>query len=155
MTILPKLLYYFRTLPINIPKTRLESLQREINRFIWNNKKPRCSYSLMHRSQHNGGLGLPNLWFYFLAARLVQLAQWFSPDTNISWLNFESTSILPLNLKGILWSNMKSHHTLNKRNTIIAHFIQLWNRIKDNFKLSSETPPLASFLGDPRSPLHS
>lgn len=153
MTILPKLLYYFRALPINVPKTRLESLQREINRFIWNNKKPRCSYNLMHRPQDRGGLGLPNLWLYFLATRLVQMAQWSSPDTNISWLTFKSTSIHPLNIRGILWSNTKLYHILNKKNTLIAQLILLWNRIKDNFKLYSATPPLASFLGDPRFPL--
>lgn len=97
-------------------------------------------------------MGLPNLWLYFLAARLIQLAQWFSPATNISWLIFETSSILPLNLKGVLWANLKSNHALIKHNTIISHFIQLWNRIKDNFKLLSETPPLASFLGDLRLP---
>lgn len=141
MTILPKLLYYFRTLPINVPKTKLESLQRKINKFIWNNKKPRCSYSLMYRTQHSGGLGRPNLWLYYLAARLIQLAQWFSPATNISWLIFETSSILPLNLKGVLWANLKSNHALIKHNTIISHLIQLWNRFKDNFKLISGPPP--------------
>lgn len=150
MTILPKLLYYFRALPINIPKTRVEAFQREINRFIWSDKKPTYNYSLMHRPQNKCGLGLPNIWHYFLAARLTQSAQWFAPTLYISWITFESTSISPLYLQGILQSNLKSHHDILKLNTIVAHSLQLWLRISDNFKLSLETPPLATFLGDSR-----
>ena len=87
MTILPKLLFYFRALPINVPKSRIDALQREINKFIWYNKKPRCSYILMYESQPKGGLGLPHLWAYFLAARLTHIVQWHASDPNIPCLN--------------------------------------------------------------------
>lgn len=60
--------------------------------------------------------------------------------------------ILPLHLQGILWSNITSYKRLIKYNIIVAQFFQLWNKYKDTFKLSSKTPPLASFLGDPRFP---
>lgn len=33
MSVIPKRLYYFRALPINVPKNRIQSLQREINLF--------------------------------------------------------------------------------------------------------------------------
>lgn len=153
MTILPKLLYFFRTLPINIPKSKLFSIQRNINKFIWAGKKPRCSYALMHRPQSEGGLGLPNIWLYYLAARLTQLSQWFTPTHETPWKKFEITSIKPLYLQGILWSNITSYSKLSKLNIIVAQFLQLWIKHKDTFKLSSNTPPLASFLGDPRFPL--
>lgn len=104
----------------------------------------------MHRPQINGGLGLPNLWHYFLAARLSQLSHWFAPNSNIPWKIFESFSISPLNLQGILWSNQYNYHKLNKSNVIVAQFLQLWVKIKDPFKLASSVPPPASFLGDTR-----
>ena len=150
MNILPKLLYYFRTLPINISKSRLEAIQRLINKFIWANKRPRYSYALQHRTQTNGGLGLPNIWKYFLAARLSQLSQWFSPSKNIPWKKFETSSITPLHLQGILWSRYVLYRDLIKRNIIVAHLYQLWLNTKDPFLLSSEISPLTSFLGDPR-----
>lgn len=71
MALLPKLLFYFRAFPIQIPKNTLDSLHREINKCIWLSKKPKFGYSLMHRSQSNGGLSLPNLWCYYLAARFT------------------------------------------------------------------------------------
>lgn len=104
----------------------------------------------MHRPQINEGLGLPNLWQYFLAARLTQLSQWFAPIHNIPWKIFESISVSPLHLQGILWSNLNSHCKLNKSNIIVAQFLQLWLKIKDPNKLSSNVPPLASYLGDSR-----
>lgn len=70
MTILPKLLYYFRALPINVPKSKLLYIQRIINKFIWAGKKPRCSYALMHRPQTSGGFGLPNIWLYFFSSQI-------------------------------------------------------------------------------------
>lgn len=38
MAILPKLLFFFRTLPIYVSKTYIESIQRDVNKFIWRHK---------------------------------------------------------------------------------------------------------------------
>ena len=153
MNILPKLLYYFRTIPINVPKSKLEALQRLINKFIWADKRPRYSYALQFKSQPSGGLGLPNLWKYFLAARLSQITQWFSPNRNVPWISFESSSIYPLYLQGILWSKYVLYKDLIKRNIIVAHAFKLWQNIQDIFSLASTISPFTSYLGDPRLPL--
>lgn len=104
----------------------------------------------MFRPQNKGGLGLTNIWQYFLATKLTQMAQWFAPTPYIPWLNFESTSISPHFLQGLLWSDLNSHHKIRKLNNIVAHFLQLWPKIDKTLKPSSNTPPLASFLGDSR-----
>uniref|UniRef100_A0A8C5LUV5 Reverse transcriptase domain-containing protein n=1 Tax=Leptobrachium leishanense TaxID=445787 RepID=A0A8C5LUV5_9ANUR len=41
MSLLPKLLYYFRTIPIRLPKSYLDEVQSLLNHYVWNGKRPR------------------------------------------------------------------------------------------------------------------
>lgn len=76
MTILPKLLYLFRALPVKISKSYLLKLQAHFNRFIWKDKPPRFSREVLYRPYRLGGLGVPQEWLYYLASRFSQQAQW-------------------------------------------------------------------------------
>lgn len=89
MTILPKILYLFRALPIRLNKVTITKFQTEINKFIWSDSRPRLSRSVLHNPQKNGGLGLPDFWLYYLAARWSQIAQWHIPNPKVPWVRFE------------------------------------------------------------------
>ncbi|XP_069805749.1 ATP synthase subunit ATP5MJ, mitochondrial [Dendropsophus ebraccatus] len=47
MTILPKLLYYFETLPVRVPLSELRAIQRDIFKFIWASRRHRIPKSVM------------------------------------------------------------------------------------------------------------
>jgi hypothetical protein len=47
MAILPKAIYRFNGIPIKIPTQFFNELERAIGRFIWNNKKPRMTVSVL------------------------------------------------------------------------------------------------------------
>lgn len=76
-----KLLFYFRALPLHVSRQMIDTIQREVNRFIWCVKKPHLGKMMVYRPRAMGGLGMPNLWLHYLSARLVQLAQWHAPPT--------------------------------------------------------------------------
>lgn len=149
MTLLPKLLFIFRSLLINIPKTYIDKLQQEVNRFIWQNKRPRFSKHILYKCQSTGGLGLPNFWFYFLAALFSQIAQWNIPDSKVPWVGFESDSILPYYLSSILWSPSNVTYKLTPLNSIVFHSLRLWHSYKNRLGLISPAPPGSSFLEEP------
>jgi hypothetical protein len=47
MTIMPKAIYRFNATPIQIPTQFFNELARAMDRFIWNNKKPRIAKTLL------------------------------------------------------------------------------------------------------------
>lgn len=64
MTLLPRILYFFRSLSIQIIKACLQ-LQSKIITFIWGNKGHRLSKSVLFLARNQGGFGLPNLFWYY------------------------------------------------------------------------------------------
>lgn len=152
MNILPKLLFLFRSLPLYVSRSVIQKVQMDLLRFIWQNKKPRMGKVLMYRAQRRGGLGCPDLWKYFLASRLIQMAQWHIVPAPVPWLQFEQISVTPYYLPGILWSRSVSPRDITPLNNIVGQSLYLWSLYRKKFKLHSDVPLLSSFLGEPSFP---
>lgn len=65
MTVLPKFLYLFQSLPLFIPLSFFKSLDSVISTFIWNGKHPRLKKAHLQKSRCEGGMSLPNFKFYY------------------------------------------------------------------------------------------
>lgn len=91
MQILPKLLYYFRSLPIPIPQKFFIQLEKCLKKYIWGGKKPRIALAHLYKPKHLGGVGLPNAQTYYKAAILDQMKYWFSCQTDNRRSDIERT----------------------------------------------------------------
>lgn len=76
MNVLPRLLYPFQMLPIDVPKATFDKLDKLISKFIWQGRRPRIRLKTLQLSKSCGGLKLPNLRYYFWAAQLKPLTVW-------------------------------------------------------------------------------
>lgn len=61
-----------------------------MNKFIWQNWKPRLPLPTINRRLTLGGLGLPNLQVYHIAVTLDQIRYWWHNSKDKQWVHLES-----------------------------------------------------------------
>jgi hypothetical protein len=69
MAILQQAMYRFNAISINIPTQFFNELEREICKFIWNNKKPRIVKTLLKDKKTSGGVTMPHLKLFYVESR--------------------------------------------------------------------------------------
>uniref|UniRef100_A0A803SRA5 Reverse transcriptase domain-containing protein n=1 Tax=Anolis carolinensis TaxID=28377 RepID=A0A803SRA5_ANOCA len=136
MNILPKLLYLFRNIPIIRGKKLFVEWNWEINKFIWQNKKPRIKFSTMITPKERGGFDVPSLQLYHDACAL----EW-----TIDWVKLEKIKLLTIegfNLRwgwhGYLWQEKEKVDKQFGNHFIRSALIGIWKKYKRH--LYEKTP---------------
>lgn len=151
MTILPKLLYLFQTLPIPVPHSHLSKLQSDLFKFTWNYKRHRIPRSVMMAARSDGGLAFPNLIKYYQATQLRAIASWFTQRSYNRWTEIEKIWLAPTHPNNLLWSARAEVPPERSLGTV-SHLRRLWNKLSNVHELSSEKSVLTSFIYNPKIP---
>lgn len=123
MTLLPRLLYLFRSLPIPIKKSFIRKLQSDIISFVWGKRGYRCPSNTLLRLKSQGGVDLPDLWAYYQAAQLAQISMIFSQGPKPDWLAIERRATPHHTLDYLLWCDPKIRPAIISP-TLAFHFAQ-------------------------------
>lgn len=132
MNVLPRLLYPFQMLPIDIPKSTFDKLDKLIARFIWQNKRPRIRLKTLQLLKSGGGLKLPNLQYYFWAAQMRPISIWIQDLTNTRWLDIEK-SLCARPLQTLLFLDIPLNEVQMSEWTRAT--LKIWRKIKLSFGL--------------------
>uniref|UniRef100_A0A3P9LA26 Reverse transcriptase domain-containing protein n=1 Tax=Oryzias latipes TaxID=8090 RepID=A0A3P9LA26_ORYLA len=89
MVILPRLMYLFQMLPIEIKDQQFIEWDKMISRYIWKGKRPRIRYKVMQLSKDKGGMALPTLKDYYYAAQIRPLVGLCDPQFRARWKEIE------------------------------------------------------------------
>lgn len=99
MSVMPRFLFLFQTVPIFIPKSFFKDLDKVISTFIWNKKIPRIRKGYLERQKEDGELSLPNFLYYYWAVNAHKLLFWgsrVSDDDCPFWCQMEQYSSNPV-----------------------------------------------------------
>lgn len=147
MTILPKLLYYFHILPLQVPLHFLRLLQNRTFQFIRANKHPRISREtlLTQRLQW-----VPNIAKYYLATQITQLSLLHATFNTPLWFFLELPNCAPIAMPTLLWLP----HNLPPLtlSPLLHHSLQVWDPVWYSACLMSPFPPLLPIANNPLFP---
>lgn len=140
MNILPKLLYLFQMLPIDIPKLAFDNLDKLISKFIWQGRRPRVRLKTLQLLKSQGGLKLPNFRHYFWAAQLRPIIIWIQDFSDSRWLNIEK-SLCAVPLLALPFIETPAGDTQMSEWTRVT--LNIWRKIKVSFGLPKKISALS------------
>uniref|UniRef100_A0A8C5LPC0 Reverse transcriptase domain-containing protein n=1 Tax=Leptobrachium leishanense TaxID=445787 RepID=A0A8C5LPC0_9ANUR len=148
MIILPKLLYVFRALPLNLPKHYLVKVQSVLTSYVWNNKRPRVPRKLLTYRHRDGGLNMIHVQHYYWASCLASLSESFHTHPAPQWLTIEAAYMEGHDLPTLLWVPVRARPRISSPLTSTVLHLRIWDKGFDSFTMHhplSMATPMAAF----------
>lgn len=136
ISILPRLLYLFQTLPIEVSKLQFTEWDKIISRYIWLGRKPRVRYSTLQLSKDRGGLSLPRMKDYYYYAQLRPLVCLCDPLFKSKWKDLEERTTNGPPIQAMIADSKLQLHLKDPDNPWIKFTFKIWNEVCRENKLN-------------------
>uniref|UniRef100_A0AAR2JJM9 Reverse transcriptase domain-containing protein n=1 Tax=Pygocentrus nattereri TaxID=42514 RepID=A0AAR2JJM9_PYGNA len=138
MNILPRYLFLFQALPVEIPLKEFSEIDKIISRFIWQGKKPRVRFKTLQLSKAEGGMGLPYFKGYYYAAQIRPLFSLCSPQFYARWKDIELSIMKDPPVHAALAYTHLDKLIKDIQNPWIKTQLKIWNKVKGEYQLDDK-----------------
>lgn len=131
MLLLPKITYYFRALPIPLPSSFFITMQKQLSKFVCAGSRARFPPIMQRKHKAVGGIGLPVLKEYYMAAILDQLRGWFDQTITKPWCQLEHAWLSPNSPLYLLIAHNMPHINIPIDHPTIQASMNSWTYLKE------------------------
>lgn len=135
MNIVPKFLYLFQCLPVEIPEKQFIEWDKMLSRFIWQGKKPRVRFKTLQLPKDKGGWALPSLKDYYIAAQIRTIVNWCDPHYHAPWKDIENLTFRNTPVQAILIDEKLQKYTEQIEDPWTKLTLNVWTSVMKEFNL--------------------